>query len=206
MTTPRDEACSRLLFDHSKHLKNTLKAFQEFFQCFQLLYDALYPDPSKVSLEVAIERWKISQATAENPSLKPNLEKFDEICEDTKSRDEISKFLGMYSSSRLYTDWYMAVPTEKARESTNWNEFVTIMTQYYKPTENITLKHIQFRSNLQRENETFIAFSSCVVLEAKNCNFKCESPQCTAEETAVMDQIIIGSKNSEIRQETLKRL
>ena len=41
-----------------------------------------------------------------------------------------------------------------------------------------------------------------VALEAKH--FNCESPQCTAEETAVRDQINIGLKDNEIRQEALK--
>ena len=111
----------------------------------------------------------------------------------------------MYSSSRLYTDLCMAVPTEKARKSAKWNEFVTIMTQYYKPTENITLKHFQFQSKLQKENETFIAFCNRVALEAKQCNFNCESSQRTAQETAVRKQMIIGLKDNEIRQKALKR-
>ena len=105
----------------------------------------------------------------------------------------------------LQLDWCMAVPTEKARKSAKRNEFITIMTQYHKPTENITLKHFQFRSNLQKENEIFITFDNHVALEARLCNFNCESPQCTAEETALRDQIIIGSKDNEIRQEALKR-
>ena len=99
MAASQDEACSRLYFDPNKHPKNTLKAFQEFLQCFQLRYDAVYPDPPKVSLEAAVERWKISNTTTENPSPRPNLEEFNEICEDKKSRDKIAKFLGMYSSS-----------------------------------------------------------------------------------------------------------
>ena len=41
----------------------------------------------------------------------------------------------------------------KSKKSTKRNEFVTIMTRYHKLTENITLKHFQFRSNLQKENE-----------------------------------------------------
>lgn len=64
---------------------------------------------------------------------KPNLEQFDEMCEDTKLRDKIAKFLGMNSWSRLHTDWCMTVTTETARKSAKWNEFVTTMTQYYKP-------------------------------------------------------------------------
>ena len=50
-----EEACFRLFFDPDDHLENTLKDFQEFIQPFALHYDALYPDPPKVSLEAAIE-------------------------------------------------------------------------------------------------------------------------------------------------------
>ena len=110
----------------------------------------------------------------------------------------------MYSSSRLYTDWCMAFPEEKARKSTRWNEFVTVMTQYYKRTENITLKHCQFRSNIQNKIETFIAFCNRVALEVKHCSFNCESLHCTSEETAVRDQIIIGLRDNDIRQKALK--
>ena len=35
----------------------------------------------------------------------------------------------------LYTDCYMAVPAEKGRKNAKWNDFVTIMTQYYKPVK-----------------------------------------------------------------------
>ena len=67
----------------------------EFIQHLQLSYDTLHPDPSKVSLEAAIEWWKITTVTPENASPKPSLERFDEICEETKSHDKILKFLGM---------------------------------------------------------------------------------------------------------------
>ena len=80
------------------------------------------------------------------------------------------------------------------------------MTQNHKPTENITLKQFQFRSNLQKENETFIAFCNRVALEAKHCKVICESPQCTTKETAVRHQTITALKDNEIRQEALKRL
>ena len=145
-----------------------LKAFQEFIQRFQLRYDTLYPDPPKVSLEAAIERCKITTATPENASLKPSLEQFDKICEQAKSRDKISKFLGMYSSNKLYTDWCMAAPEEKTRKNTHWCDFVKAMTTYYKPTENITLKHFHFQSNMQKDGETFIAFCNRVLVEARS--------------------------------------
>ena len=37
------------------------------------------------------------------------------------------------------------------------------------------------------------------------CNFKCTSVDCTAEDTAVRDQIIISLKDDDIHQEALKR-
>ena len=77
--------------------------------------------PSKsISLEAAIEWWKITAATTENASQKPSLEQFDEICEQTKSRKKVSKFLVMYSSNRLYTDWCMAARKEKTRQNAHW--------------------------------------------------------------------------------------
>ena len=45
-----EEARSRIYFDPDEHPENTLKAFQEFVQRFQLRYDLLYPDCPKVSL------------------------------------------------------------------------------------------------------------------------------------------------------------
>ena len=107
-----EEAHLRLFFDPDDHPENTLKAFQEFIQQFELHYDAMYPDPPKVSLEAAIARWKIMEATPENHSPKPNLEQFDNLCEHTKARDKVSKFLGIYSSRRLYMDCCMAAPKE----------------------------------------------------------------------------------------------
>ena len=63
------------------------------------------PDGSpEISLEAAIERWKITTAAPKIASRKPSLEQFDEICKQNKSRDKVSKFLRVYSSNRLYTD------------------------------------------------------------------------------------------------------
>ena len=115
-----EEACLRLFFNPEDHPENTLKAFQEFIQHFELHYDASYPDPPKVSLEAVIERLKIMGATPGNPSTKPNLEQFDNLCEHTKSHEKVSKFLGTYSSRRLYTDWCMAAPEEKTRKNAQW--------------------------------------------------------------------------------------
>ena len=165
----------------------------------------MYPDPQKVSLEAAIERWKIMEATQQNPSPKPTIKQFDQICEQTKARDKVAKLLGMYSSRSFYTDWFMAAPEEKTRKNIPWEAFVKIMSAYYKPAENITLKHFHFRSNIQIDGETFIAFCNRVLLESKHCSFKCASDNCTAEDTAIRDEIIIGTKDNDIRHKAVKR-
>jgi hypothetical protein len=41
------EASQQLFFDPDKHPEDTLKAFQEFIQTFELRYHAQYPDPPK---------------------------------------------------------------------------------------------------------------------------------------------------------------
>jgi hypothetical protein len=61
------EASQQLFFDPDKHPEDTLKAFQEFIQTFELRYHAQYPDPPKVSLDSAVERWKVANTTESNP-------------------------------------------------------------------------------------------------------------------------------------------
>ena len=89
---------------------------------------------------------------------------------------------------------------EENKENAQWKDFVDAMSAYYKPTESITLKHFQFWSNIQKDGETFITCCNHALLEAKHCNFKC-----TAEDTAVRDQIIIKLKCNDILQEALKK-
>ncbi|ESO88021.1 hypothetical protein LOTGIDRAFT_166042 [Lottia gigantea] len=54
-------------------------------------------------------------------------------------------------------------------------------------------------------DETFPGFCNKVKREAKHCAFKCDSPTCTAESTAIRDQIIIGTSNNNISEEALLR-
>jgi len=62
-------AVAKLFFDPDEHPDQTLKAFEEFILDFSLRYEALYPDPPKVSLESAIQRWKYKQKTRCQSSL-----------------------------------------------------------------------------------------------------------------------------------------
>ena len=99
----------------------------------------------------------------------------------------------------------MAAPEEKTGANTHWCDFVKAMTVYYKPAENITLKHFHFWSNMQKDGETLVVFCNRVLVEARHCSFNYKSVDCTAQDTAVRYQIIISLKDNGIHQEALKR-
>ena len=84
-----------LFFDPDLHPEDTLKQFDRFTNRFELRYAAQYPDPPKVSIDSAIERWKII-----NPDKAITLEDYDKIRDDWMSQDKVAKFLGMFSSPR----------------------------------------------------------------------------------------------------------
>ena len=192
-----------LYFDPDKHPENTLKMFNEFCEMFVLRYNALYPDPPKVSMDAALSRWKILNATTEEPEPKPTVDQYDTVRNDWRSKDKVTKFLGLFSSKRFKTDWTAAQPDETLRDNATWVLFLQYMREYYKPTENSTLKNFHFRDLHQGPQETFTAFCSRVALDAGHCSFKCASPDCTAEATAARDQIVIGTRHQNICEEAL---
>ena len=197
--------CDQVFFDPDKHPVDTLKAFEEFVELFELRYDAQFPDPPKVSMDAALQRWAFTKATDEIPNPKPSLDEYDEIREEWRSKDKVAKLLGMYSSKRFHADWRAAKPEERSRKVASWDMFIESMRQYYKPTENTTLKNFQFRTITQLPQETFPAFCNRVYKEAQHCEFKCDNDRCTAEEISIRDQIIIGTHCKEIREEALRK-
>ena len=194
------ESLNKLFFDPDQHPDETLKAFNEFVQTFELRYDATYPDPHKVSMDSIIERWKL----ANEVDTKPNLEQYEEIRTEWRSKDRVAKFLGIYSSKRSFVDWKAAEVSETNRKAATWEIFLQKMREYYKPTENSTLKNFQFRSLTQSPDESFMAFCNRIDKEAKHCDFKCTHADCTAESIAIRDQIVIGARSDKIREESLK--
>ena len=190
-----------LFFDPSNHPDDTLKAFTEFTKTFQLRYAAQFPDPPKVSLDSALQRWKIANTTEALPDPRPTLQQYDEVVANWQSKDKVAKFLGMFSSTNFYNDWLAAQPDENLRNNAGWTELVTYMTENYKPTENLTLKNYHFRSLAQESGQTFAAFCNHVEKEAKHCSFKCHHGDCTAESTAVRNQIVYGTTNDKIHEE-----
>ena len=132
------------------------------------------------------------------------MDEFDDIKEKWTSQDMVIKFLGMFSSPRFYEDWKIAEPDESSRKKASWQKFTAAMRKFYKPTENMTLKHYQFHSVTQGSDEVFTAFCNRVDKEAKHCSFKCKYDDCSVEQTVIRDQIIIGTHNDKIRQDALK--
>ena len=201
MAEPRYQ---QLFFDPEQHPEDTLKPFEEFTQIFELWYDAQYPDPPKVSIDAAIKRWKFANPTTDTSQPKPNLAQYDQIRDDWRACDKVAKLLGMFSSNRLFTDWKVIQPDEETWKNAKWAQFVTGMNEFYKPTENITLMNFHFCALSQTENETFPGFCNQVLKEAKHCTFKCSDAECTAEDIAIRDQIVIGTHENAIREEALK--
>lgn len=55
-----------------------------------------------------------------------------------------------------------------------------------------------------RTHESFPIFCHPVYKLAQHCNYKCHNADCTTEDTAIRDQIIVGTTHDKIREEALK--
>ena len=170
-----------LFFDPDKHPEDTLKKFVDFCDSFVLRYNAMYPDPPKVSMDAAVARWKVENTTADVADPRPTIQQYDTLRDNWRARDKVTKFLGLFSSKRFQQDWIAAQPDSNIRDTASWAQFVEFMKTYYKPTENSTLKNFHFRELQQGPDETFTAFCSRVALDASHCSFKCAHQACTAE-------------------------
>ena len=103
-TAKKEPQSSNLLFfDLDEYPENTLKAFNDYPELFELRYNAQFPDPPKVSLDSVLERWKIVNATERNSNPRTALVQYDKIKEDWQAKDRLAKFLGMFSSARLHS-------------------------------------------------------------------------------------------------------
>ena len=64
----------KLYLDPDLYPNSTQRKLSEFIHTFRLRYEAQYPDPLKVLMGAAIEKWKLC-----NPEKKVNLDAYDEI-------------------------------------------------------------------------------------------------------------------------------
>jgi len=76
------------------------------------------------------------------------------------------------------------------------------MKARYKPTQNVTLAHYEFRKLTQQPLESYDAFINRVKHEANYCQFQCNG-NCTVQNTLIRDQIIYGVQDNEIRKVAL---
>ena len=198
-----DRTDRMLIFNPEDHPSDTLKSFDEFRTTFEFRYAAEFPDPPRVSMDAAIERWKVANTTTEITNPKPNLDEYDQIRDRWIQKDMVAKFIGLFSSQRLQGDWQAAEPNDDLRKQASWTEFVNKIRASYKPTENPVLVNYQFRALSQHDGETFHGFCNRVEKESKTCYFTCENPHCNADKIAVRDQVVIGTTNPKIREEAL---
>jgi hypothetical protein len=87
-------------------------------------------------------------------------------------------------------------PDESIRNKEKWPAFVRKIQEFYKPTDNPTLKNFIFRALTQQDQESFPAFCNRVEKEARHCRFNCDNEYCSAEKIAVRDKIVIGTHNN----------
>ena len=148
----------QLFFNLDQHPEDTLKAFEEFTHLLELRYDAQFPDLPNVSMDAVIDRWKVANTTENKQNPRPDLAAYDAIRNDWRSKDKVANFLGMFSSSRLYSDWCAIKPDDLERKTSKWDEFLAAMRLYYKPTENVTFKNFIFEHYLKNKMKHFHLF------------------------------------------------
>ena len=146
----KEPQSSNLLFFDPE---NTLKAFNEYMELFELRYNAQFLDQPKMLLDSALKRWKIVNATEQNPNPWPTLDQYDKIKEDWQAKDRLTKFLGVFSSARLHSNWQFTMRNEKARKIATWKDFPSAIKEYYKPMQNPTLKNFKFRELVNTSRE-----------------------------------------------------
>ena len=144
-----------IYFNPDNHPSNTWKAFRTFASRFELRYAAQFTEPPSSAMASAIQRWELEHPPEAGGDRKPipTVQQFDTMKENWKSKDKVSKVLGLFSSERVYEDWMIAEPDEQARSNATWIEFKTKMENLYKPTENSTLNNYQFRSVIQNSSQ-----------------------------------------------------
>ena len=108
-------------------------------------------------MDNAIEKWQLLKGDK-----KLDMDIYEQIRDEWMSKDKVAKVLGIFSSPRLNEDWEVAETEDAIRKKSKWEDFIRKMETFYKPTENITLKHFQFRSLTQNTNESFSAFCNRV--------------------------------------------
>ena len=165
-------------FDPEDAHSSTLDAFEEFSSEFEYSYEALNREPpASVKEQAQITAWT--------------------------QKDKRKVFLGRYASRNMQK-LYEELTTSDNRTNMKFDDMVTLFKDRFKLTRNQTLANFNFRKMTQGPTESFDAFSIRVKREAENCSFKCASAECNVKDTLIRDQILIGTREDEVRKNALK--
>ena len=164
-------------FNPEQEHSSLLEAFNEFVAQFRYQYDAMNREaPRSLTEEADTNQWK-----------------------DTDRR---KVFLGKYSHRNLQM-LYEDLSKEEDRDAMTFKNILKLFADHFKQSTNQTLASHRFRKMTQEENESFETFCIRIKRESKNCNFKC-GDDCTVIDTMVKDQILFGTRDTEVRKSALK--
>ena len=163
-------------FDPALHNENLLQSFNEFFSSFDYSYAAIAKDPpSNISEEEKVA-WI-----------------------DTNKR---KIFLGRFSTRNLQKE-YEEVTTETERCTLGFKDMLSKFRTRFNLSSNHTLANYKFRQITQNVDESFDQFVIRTKKESLSCNFKCQSVNCNVNDIMIRDQIILGTKDDDIRRTAL---
>ena len=162
-------------FDPQVYPENTLEAFLEYVNEFQYSYEAIAKEPASTLTAEAKAAW-----------IQTNKRKV---------------FLGKFASRNLQKE-LEEVTTEAERSALTFADLVTRLTERFQLSSNTTLSNYKFRKLTQTKSETFDMFVIRVKKHSQQCNFSCNAT-CTVRDTMVRDQLILGTKDDEIRRQAL---
>ena len=164
-------------FDPSEHQNNISEAFDEFTNSFHYVYEAIAKEPPTSVDTAALKKSWIQQ----------NKRKI---------------FLGKFSTRALQKELEEVATAEEITTMT-FDTMVTKLKTRFGLSKNSTMLNYKFRQISQGKEESFDQFVIRVKTESQGCNFKCESPACTVKDTMCRDQILLGTRDDDIRRQAL---
>ena len=163
-------------FDPAEHDGNTLQAFTEFIESWEMWYDVA------------------------------SIGELKEDATDAQRKEHKAKVFRMcvFTGERLKTDLKAEYNQDMAKiKSADFDAMVKKLQDRYQPAQNQVLHQYQFHQLKQEPGEKIDAFINKICQHADKCAFKCTNTSCTEKDqihkTLIRDQIIIGTNISSIR-------
>ena len=169
-------------FDPAQHDGNTLQAFTEFIESWEMWYDVA------------------------------SIGELKEDATDAQKKEHKAKVFRMcaFTGERLKTDLKAEYNQDMAKiKSADFDDMVKKLHDRYQPAQNQVLLHYQFHQLKQEPGEKIDAFINKICQHADKCAFKCTNTSCTEKDqihkTLIRDQIIIGTNIASVRENALEK-